>query len=82
MTNTAKPNGPGNRNSDTIPSGAHDDSIRDNGGLNYIATFAGNDFIVAYGRSYIDSGLGSDFVYGFNLLDDEDDLFDLLARAR
>ena len=68
--------------SDTILGGAQDDSIRDSGGFNFISTFAGNDFIVAGGTNYIDSGLGSDFVYGFNLFDDEDDLFDLLARAR
>ena len=71
----------GNGN-DTIFGGAHDDSVRDAGGLNYIYTFAGNDFIVAYGSSYIDSGLGHDFVYAFNRLDDDDDLFDLLARSR
>ena len=57
-------------------------SVRDTGGLNYIYTFAGNDFIVAFGTNYIDSGVGDDFVYAFNRLDDDDDLFDLLARSR
>lgn len=68
--------------SDTILGGDQDDSFRDDGGLNYIFTFAGNDFIVAFGTSYVNSGLGSDFVFASNVLDDEDDLFDLLARAR
>ena len=68
--------------SDTILGGAHDDSVRDSGGLNYIYTFSGNDFIVAYGTNFIDSGPGSDFVFGANLLDDDDDLLDLLARSR
>lgn len=68
---------------DTILGGAHDDSIRDDGGFNTIYTFAGNDFIVAFGSSFIDSGLGDDFVFGqFRLLDDDDDLLTLLARSR
>ncbi|TWU08830.1 hypothetical protein CA54_40670 [Symmachiella macrocystis] len=68
--------------SNTILCGAHNDNIHVGGGFTYISTFAGYYFIVAYGTNYIDSGLGNDFVYGFNLLDDEEDLFDLLARTQ
>ncbi|TWU05284.1 RTX-I toxin determinant A from serotypes 1/9 [Symmachiella macrocystis] len=68
---------------DTILGGAQDDNIRDDGGFNTIYTFAGNDFIIAFGSSFIDSGSGDDFVFGqFRLLDDDDDLFTLLARSR
>jgi len=75
------------RGSDTILGGAQDDNIYadgefDSGFFNYIMTFDGNDYIVAWGDNFIDSGLGNDFIFGSNLLDDEDDLFDILARVR
>jgi len=73
--------------SDTILGGAQDDNIYADGELfsglyNYISTFGGNDYIVAWGFSFIDSGLGDDFIFANNLLDDDDDLFSLLARSR
>lgn len=67
---------------DTILGGAQDDNIRDEGGRNYIYTFAGNDFIIAFGTNSIDSGTGDDTVFGDFNLSSDDDLFDLLARAR
>ncbi len=71
------------KGNDTILGGAQDDNIRDDGGRNYIYTFAGNDFIIAFGTNHIDSGSGDDTVFStFNLLNDDDDLFDLLAKSR
>ncbi len=71
---------------DIILGGNGVDRVTTIGGSNLIATFAGDDWIVAgfQGPTLVDPGTGFDIIIGeYDLFDfsDDDDLFDLLANS-